>query len=146
MTEWCLLLLAERTDGPFALESAAEVLRRRAPVGLTDCRSVRDHLISLGSGGVFDDKRIAIDIAIMRQSIARCGLEPRWCPTGHMVADGLTKDKADRQDFLRSVTRNAKYQLAHEDAVLDRAKAEKLRRQQVAAKRARASKAPTDGA
>ena len=50
MAEWCLLLLAECLDGQFSLEQSAEVLKRRPPVGITDCRSLYDHLISLGSG------------------------------------------------------------------------------------------------
>ena len=46
MAEWCLLLLAECLDGPFDLENALEVLKRRSPVGITDCRSLYDHLVS----------------------------------------------------------------------------------------------------
>lgn len=100
--------------------------QRRPPVGMTHCRSLYDHLVSLGSGGTLDDLRTAIDIAIIRQSIVRAKLEPRWCPTGHMVADGPL-------DLLRSELRNAQYQLADEETALDRAKAEKLRRKQNAA-------------
>eukprot|EP00435_Cladocopium_sp_Y103_P013790 s2127_g3.t1 len=128
MAEWSLLLLAECLDGPFRLEGSLDVLKRRPPIGITDCRSLYDHLISLGSGGTLDDKRTAIDVAIIRQSIIRCGLEPRWCPTGHMLADGLTKDRGEPLDLLRSVVRSAKYQLADEDTVLERAKAERDRR------------------
>ena len=70
---------------------------------MTDCRSLYDHLTSLGSGGVLDDRRTAIDIAIIRQSIRRTKMEARWVPTGHMLADGLTKDKLEPMDLLRSV-------------------------------------------
>lgn len=79
--EWMLLMMAECLDGPFILEEAEEaeeVLLRRSPIGMTDCRSLYDHL---GSSSVLDDKRTAIDIAIIRQSIQRTKLEPRWCPT-----------------------------------------------------------------
>lgn len=124
MAEWSQLLLAECLDGPFRLEESLEVLKRRSMIGITDCRSLYDHLISLGSGGTLDDKRTAIDVAIIRQSVIRANLEPRWCPTGHMLADGLTKDKGEPLDLLRSVIRSARYQLADEDTVLERAKAE----------------------
>ena len=89
-----------------------------------------DHLTSLSGGGTLDDKITAIDIAIIRQSIRRTNLEPRWCPTGHMVADALTKDKAEPADLLRSVLRNARYQLADEQLVLERKKEERERRRQ----------------
>lgn len=129
-------MVAECLDGPFCLEEAEDVLRRRSPIGITDCRSLFDHLTSLGSAGTLSDKRTAIDIAIIKQSVQRTGLEPRWCPTGHMVADSLTKDKAEPMDLLRSCLRTARYQLADEQVVLDRKKAEKERRKRVAHSRA----------
>lgn len=125
IAEWCMLLLAEALDGPFQLSQVEEVLRRRDHVGITDCKSLYDHLISLGSGGVLDDKRIAIDIAVIRQSVQRSRLTPRWVPTDRMVADGLTKDKGEPLDLLRSVLRVARYQLADEQTVLDRKREEK---------------------
>jgi len=106
---------------------------------ISDCRSLYDHLISLTNSGTVEDKRTAIDIAVIRQSIQRTGLEPRWCATGHMVADGLTKDKSEPIDLLRSVVRAAKYQLADEQLVLDRKKAEKEHRKQKAHQRAEAN-------
>ena len=135
--EWLCLMLAECIDGPFSLRDLDQVLLRRNPVGISDCRSLYDHLTSLNGGGTLDDKRTAIDIAIIRQSIKRTNLEPRWCPTGHMVADGLTKDKAEPADLLRSVLRNARYQLADEQLVLERKKKERERRRQRGAVRAK---------
>ena len=131
VTEWSLLILAEALDGQFSLRDVDQVLTRRAPIGMTDCRSLYDHLISLGSGGHLDDKRTAIDIAVIRQSVARTKLEPRWVPTDRMAADGLTKDKGEPLDLLRSIIRSGRYQLADEQLVLDRKKEERERRQQL---------------
>ena len=74
--EWIALMTAECLDGPFPLEDAEEVLTRRKPIGMTDCRSLFDHLHSLGSRGALDDRRTAIDVAIIRQSIRRTVLKP----------------------------------------------------------------------
>jgi hypothetical protein len=77
MTEWSLLLLAECLDGPCPLEECMTVLKRRSPLGITDCKSLLGHLVYLGSGGTLDDKRAGIDVAIIiLQCILRCGLEP----------------------------------------------------------------------
>lgn len=65
-------------------------------------------------------------------------MEARWVPTGHMLADGLTKDKAEPMDLLRSVLRAARYQLADEQTVLDRKREERERRKNLAGKRAKA--------
>ena len=51
---------------PFRLEQSLEVLQRRQLVRITDCRSLYDHPISLGSGGTLDDKRTALDVAIRK--------------------------------------------------------------------------------
>ena len=141
IAEWTLLVLAEALDGPYNLSDVDLVLKRRKPVGVSDCRSLYDHLNTIGNGGTIDDKRTAIDIAIIRQSIKRCGLEPRWCPTGHMVADAFTKDKGEPLDLLRSVIRQGRYQLADEQTVLERKKEEKFLRQQKAHERAQNNKA-----
>ena len=131
LAEWCLLILAEALDGPFPLSEVDDVLSRRQPIGMSDCRSLYDHLFTLGSGGTLDDKRVAIDIAVIRQCIQRTRLQPRWVPTDRMVADGLTKDKGEPHDLLRSVLRNGRYQLADEQLVLDRKKEERHRRQEL---------------
>ena len=131
IAEWCMLILSEALDGSFSLQDVDEVLQRRSPIGMSDCRSLYDHLITLGCGGTLDDKRVAIDVAVIRQSIARSRLQPRWVPTDRMVADGLTKDKGEPLDLLRSVFRSARYQLADEQLVLDRKKEERIRRQEL---------------
>ena len=51
VAEWCLLSLAKALDSPFNLRAINEVLTRRSPIRIIDCRSLYDHLISLGSGG-----------------------------------------------------------------------------------------------
>ena len=63
--------------------------------------------------------------------MVRSRLQPRWTATDRMVADGLTKDKGEPLDLLRSVFRSACYQLADEQLVLDRKKEERLRRQEL---------------
>lgn len=53
------------------------------------------------------------------------------------MADGLTKDKAEPADLLRSVIRTFRYQLADEQLVLDRKREEKAFRRNRAAQRAK---------
>ena len=59
IAEWTLLVLAEALDGPYSLSDVDTVLRRRKPVGISDCRSLYDHLNTIGNGGTLDDKRTA---------------------------------------------------------------------------------------
>ena len=61
-----------------------------------------------------------------------------------MCADGLTKDKAEPIDLLRSVMRIAKYQLADEQTVLERKKEEKIFRKLRAQEREHMNKSPKE--
>ena len=63
-----------------------------------------------------DDRRVAIDITIVKQS---CGLVTRWCPTELMLADGQTNGQMDPADLLRSALHVGEYQLRAEANVLD---------------------------
>lgn len=87
--------------------------------GITDCKSLYDHLSSLSSVTKCDDKRVAIDLSILRQSIARTGMAIRWCPTQLQVADGLTKDQMDPADLLRAILSIGEYQLNNEATILE---------------------------
>ena len=49
----------------------------------------------------------------------------RWGPTGSMLGDALTKDKADAADLLRACVRASPYQRADESSTLQRAREER---------------------
>ena len=112
LAEWMALMITEARDGSFDLRDFAQIPltqfeeRRRklsiAITGITDCKSLFDHLVSLSAASKCDDKRVAIDIAILKQSMARTGMAVRWCPTELMLADAFTKDKMEPADLLRA--------------------------------------------
>ena len=62
---------------------------------LSDCKSLSEHLLKEGIPKVPSDKRLAIDLAALRQSLnweKRNGEIPlHWIPTGAQLADILTK-------------------------------------------------------
>ena len=58
---------------------------------------------SLSSVSGVQDKRVCVDIAIIKQSMERAELLVRWVPTELMICDALTKDRADPADLLRAV-------------------------------------------
>ena len=116
--EWLNLLLIEALDGSFAPSECRQLLSRRPAILATDCKSLFDHLISPSSPTAVDDRRTSIDIVIIRESIKLLAARVRWLPTNRMIADGLTKDKVDPADLLRSCVRAASYQISSEDHVL----------------------------
>ena len=48
----------------------------------------------------------------------RSAVSPRWTPSGHQVADGLTKDDGSAADSLRAVIVHCRYQIHNEQDVL----------------------------
>ena len=123
-----MLIIAELLDGPFSVRQACDVLKRRSPILVTDCKSLYDHLASPSSPTAVEDRRTSIDITIIRESIRNASMHVRWVPTDRMLADSLTEDAGDPVDLLRSCMRSSSYQISPESEVLDRQAMEKQRR------------------
>jgi len=97
-------------------------------------------VISTSAPSTLSDRRTAIDVAIIKESVARCSMILRWIPTDRMLADALTKDKGDPADLLRAVVRAGVYQIADVSTVLQLKANEKQRRKDQAEQRARANR------
>lgn len=124
--EWLSLLLCEALDGP------CDPCQERSLLAKCNrcCKSSYDHLISPSSPTAVEDRRTSIDIVIIRESLRMTGGVVRWLPTDRMLADGLTKDRADPVDLLRACVRSGSYQISPETHVLEQQAAEReLRRQ-----------------
>ena len=119
VAEWVSLMVAEARHGALDLRNHAQVRDRIPIIGITDCKSLYDAIHSVSSPAKLDDKRVAIDLAIIRQAKERTQMKVRWCPTELMLADPLTKDKADSADLLRAALHYGEYQLAPEARVLE---------------------------
>ena len=129
LADWMALMITEAKEGQFDLRDFAQIplthfeSRQRklsvAITGITDCKSLFDHLESLSAASKCDDKRVAIDIAILKQCMARTGMVVRWCPTELMLADAFTKDKMEPADLIRAALEIGEYQLNPEAMVLE---------------------------
>ena len=116
--EWLTLLMLETLEGQFALKDARAKLQHRPPIYATDCKSLFDHLVSPSAPTSIDDRRTSIDVVIIRESLSCTAGVVRWLPTNRMLADALSKDKADPIDLLRSCVRHGRYQISPEELVL----------------------------
>ena len=65
-----------------------------------------------------DDKRVAIDLAIIKQCLGRTKPSIRWAPTNLQLADAFTKDKIDPSDLIRAALDIGEDQLNDEASVL----------------------------
>ena len=129
--EWLSLLMSDVMDGPINPHEARQLLCRRSPILATDCKSLYDHLVSPSAPTSIEDRRTSIDVVIIRESMKISNGQVRWLPTDRMIADGLTKNKLDPVDLLRSCIRQGTYQISPEELVLQQQAAERARRKEL---------------
>ena len=110
--------LQELIHGSIDLRGAPAVMRERPPVRVTDCESLYDHLSAVGSPTTLQDKRSAVDVLIIRESLKMTGCVIRWAPAGLQLTDGLTKDKGEAVECLRRSLRSGSYMLRSEQQVM----------------------------
>ena len=115
--EWATLFLQELIHGPFDLQGAPAVMQERPPACVADCKSLYDHLSAVGSLSTLHDKRSAIDVLIIRESMKKTGCMIRWAPTGLQLADGLPKNNGEAVECLRRSLRSGSYMLRCEEQV-----------------------------
>ena len=112
------LFLQELIHGQLDLQGAPAVMQEKPLVCVTGCKSLHDHLSAVGSPSTLHDKRSAIDVLIIRESIKKTGCVIRWAPTGLQLADGLTKDKGEAVECLLRSLRSGSYMLQCEEQVM----------------------------
>ena len=123
--EWIACHLAEMGNYNFNLASREEDLAKFHIQSVVDCKSIFDHLQSFSSPGTVTDKRVAIDLVIIRETLRRVSGTVRWAPTWLQLADALTKETPEAMDILRAAMRVAQYQLSQESVMMDAAAKER---------------------
>ena len=101
--DWCICLLEEALTGQLDLKNWPDVIRRRRRVYVTDARSVYDYLHK-DATSTSTDKRMAIEGALLRETVRQEGAMVRWIDGMQNIADVLTKaltDKTFLKQFLR---------------------------------------------
>lgn len=104
--DWIAVLLEEAMTGNVDLKNWSEVVEARARVYVTDARSVFDYLTK-DSTSTSSDKRMAIEGALLRETVKRPGASVRWIDGMQNIADVLTKANADKT-LLRELLRTGK--------------------------------------
>ena len=126
--EWMRSLFAEATNHDYELSKDQEFRERTKAIITIDNKPIYDH--TQGDGIVVKDKRLAIDMLLVRRDIRRSNMTLRWVDTRQMIADPLTKTNADAS-FLRFLIRYGEYILIEENRSLEwRSKEKVLRKQQ----------------
>ena len=119
--EWLGCHLAEVKFKQFSLERRSEFLQQFNIQAVVDCKSIYDFVQSFSCPASVSDKRVAIDLVIIKETLRRIGAVVRWCPTQLQLADALTKENAEAMDMLRAAINSCKYHLNNESQMMEEA-------------------------
>ena len=119
--EWIMCHLAEAKCHDFSLSKREQFLSDFKLQAIVDCKSIYDHLQNYASPGSIGDKRVAIDLVIVREALKRVGGLIRWVPTWLQLADAMTKESPEAMDLLRAALVSNRYHLSQESVMLDAA-------------------------
>ena len=119
--EWIGCHLAEMKHFSFSLKRREEFLHELKLQAITDCKSIYDHLQNYAHPGSVSDKRVAIDLIIVKETMKRLRGCIRWAPTWLQLADALTKENAEAMDILRGAMVTNQYQMNTESVILKHA-------------------------
>jgi hypothetical protein len=108
MGDFVRALLAEILLDGFRPERWETFVEKIRLAWVTDCKSVYDNL--LFDRGLPRDKRLAIEIAGLREALRRPGNSIHWVPGRRLIVDGLTKS-LPHPDLLLEVMSSGRYAL-----------------------------------
>ena len=116
--DWVAMLVAElRTRCQLDLARWSEHVDEVQRVWVTDAKSVYDHLTKESSTAA-KDRRMAIEGALLRETLARRNAGLRWVDGSQNVADILTKLVLE-EDYFWCFIRDAAWSLVQEKAAAE---------------------------
>ena len=105
--EWLRSLLGEALHSKYQLSNDKWFREKIGLIVVIDNKPIYDH--TCGVGVVVKDKRMAIDMLIVRKDIRENNIVIKWVETKQMLVDALTKVNASA-DFLLKCLRSGTYQ------------------------------------
>ena len=113
---WMRQFFLEAMDSTYDLDSAMNERPEIPIIAVTDNKPLYDHIHSDHS--VCQDKRLAIEILLLRRDIQYSGVQLRWVETNQMLVDCMTKTKV-KPTLMRHVIKEGKYTIMEEESMLE---------------------------
>ena len=102
--DWICVLIEEALTGKLDLKNWPDVIAGREKVYVTDAKSVFDYL-EKDANSTSSDKRMAIEGALLRETVRKPRSHVRWIDGQQNIANVLTKAGAEK-DTLRAFLRD----------------------------------------
>ena len=111
----------QMTSSEFVLENYEQFLKARPSILVTDCKSLYDAVHKEGAAPASTDKRLAIELAIVKARAVSGTDETdlRWIDARYQIADCLTKHASRKSEaVLQKVLSEAQWRVTAEEDVL----------------------------
>ena len=105
------------------LENYEQFLTARPSILVTDCKSLYD---AIHKEGAAPDKRLAIELAIVKAKAVAGETDLRWIDARYQIADCLTKHASRKSEaVLQKILQEAQWRSTAEEDMLDKRKQER---------------------
>ena len=111
--DWLCVLLEEVRQPDLNLKNWQSYIDNTKQIWITDAKSVFDYLNKESNRGPSKDKRMAIDGALLKESLARPNKELKWIDGSQNIADILTKRGLDKS-YARQVVKEGRWTCARD--------------------------------
>ena len=116
----------QMTRGELVLENYEQFLTARPSILVTDCNSLYDAIHKEGAAPASTDKRLAIELAIVKTKAVSRETDLRWIVARNQIADCLTKHASRKSEaVLQKILQEAQWRITAEEDMLDKRKQER---------------------
>ena len=116
----------EQISSEFVLEHHEKFLKARPSIFVTDCKSFYDAIHNGGAALASTNKRLAIELAIIKAKAVPGETDLRWIDARYQIADCLTKHASSKSEtVLQKILDEAQWRITAEEDMLDKRKKER---------------------
>ena len=124
--DWMRTMWEQTTRSEFVLENYEQFLTARPSIPVTDCKSLFDAIHKEGAAPASTDKRLAIELAIVKAKAVSGEIDLRWIDERYQIAGCLTKHASRKSEaLLQKILQEAQWRITAEEDMLDRRKRER---------------------
>ena len=125
--DWMRTMWEQMTPSEFVLETYEQFLTARPSILVTDCKSLYDAIHKEGAAPASTDKKLAIELAMVKAKAVSGETDLRWIDARYQIADCLTKHASRKSEaVLQKILQEAQWwRITAEEDMLDRRKQER---------------------
>ena len=124
--DWMRTMWEQMIRSEFVLENHEQFLTARPSIFVTDCKSLYDAIHKEGAAPASTDKRLAIELAMVKAKAVSGETDMRWIDARYQIADCLTKHASRKSEaVLQKILQEAQWRVTAEEDMLDRRKRER---------------------